>query len=91
MKLWQFLKRWRQAYLDDKGDRLHAQVQAEKEVQRELERQWNVLTPEERAQFIKKQTTEDRKKEQEVLSYFLFAFQATNEEASSKVFKGFGS
>ncbi len=32
MKLWQFLKRWRQAYLDDKGDRLHAQVQAEKEM-----------------------------------------------------------
>ncbi len=27
MKLWQFLKRWRQAYLDDKGDRLHAEAQ----------------------------------------------------------------
>ena len=53
MKLCQFLKRWRQAYLDDKGDRLHAQVQAEKEVQRELERQWNALTPEERALQIK--------------------------------------
>ncbi len=27
MKLWQFLKRWRQAYLDDKGDRLHAETE----------------------------------------------------------------
>ena len=29
MKLCQFLKRWRQAYLDDKGDRLHAQAEVE--------------------------------------------------------------
>ncbi len=29
MKLWQFLKRWRQAYLDDKGDRLHAEAEQE--------------------------------------------------------------
>ena len=30
MKLCQFLKRWRQAYLDDKGDRLHAEAEVER-------------------------------------------------------------
>ncbi|EHJ9984905.1 hypothetical protein KB976_004008 [Vibrio parahaemolyticus] len=27
-----FLKKWRKAYLEDKGDRLHAQVEAERNV-----------------------------------------------------------
>ncbi|MHA2728824.1 hypothetical protein [Vibrio campbellii] len=27
-----FLKRWRQAYLEDKGNRLHAEVEAERDI-----------------------------------------------------------
>ncbi len=27
-----FLKKWRKAYLEDKGDRLHAQVEAERNI-----------------------------------------------------------
>ena len=54
LKLKRFLKRWRQAYLEDKGNRLHAQVQAERDAQIEEERIWNALTPGEKADIARK-------------------------------------
>ena len=79
-----FLKRWRQAYLEDKGNRLHAEVDAERCKQLERDRVWRAMSSKEKEEH-KKEVAKTKRTIDSVLS----CFRPTNDEYESRVFKGF--